>query len=81
MSQDETKAAACAGGCLDGIVVDNFRELTEVAVTLAANGRLDADQLEDMTVLYTEFETEVRRRKREDREAREQLKTILRLDE
>lgn len=76
MSEQQCKAAACAGGCLDAIVVDNFRELTDVTVTLVANGHL-ADQLDAIIDLYTDFENEVKRRKKADREARSRLKEIL----
>ncbi len=39
----DCKAAVCGGGCLDAIVVDNFREVTDVAVNLAANSQLTED--------------------------------------
>jgi len=77
MSEAACKAAMCAGGCLDAIVVDNFRELTDAAVTVAANNQLTEDQLLDIIDLYTDFESEVRRRKKADREARGRLKAIL----
>lgn len=73
------KAAGCAGGCLDAIIVDNFRELTDVAVTLIANEVLTDDQLDDIIELYTRFESEVQRRTEADMKARERLKEILNL--
>jgi len=79
MSEQQCKAAACAGGCLDAIVVDNFRELTDVAVTLVANGLLTDEQLSDIIELYTRFENEVERRTEADMKARERLKEILNL--
>ncbi len=79
MSAAACKAAACAGGCLDAIVVDNFRELTDVTVTLAANLLLTDDQLQDIIRLYTNYETEVERRTEADMKARERLKEILNL--
>lgn len=73
------KAAICSGKCLDGIIVDNFRELTDVTVTLIANELLTDDQLDSIIELFTEFEEEIERRTEADIEAREQLLEILNL--
>lgn len=79
MSEQQCKAAACAGKCLDSIVVDNFRELSDVTVTLAANGLLTEDQLTEVISLYTRYEPEVQRRREADNAARDALLEILNL--
>ena len=80
MSADETKAAACAAQCVYGIIDPQFQELTGVVPTIVANGLSDDDQNADIIDLYTEFDKEVKRRKRRDKEALGKLKTILGLD-
>ena len=77
MAEAACKAAQCIGGCLDAIVADNARETAQVAVKLSAAGVLRDDQLHDLIDLYTDFEKDVKRRKREDRELREKTKVII----
>lgn len=78
MPGGQCKAAACGGGCLDAIVVDNAREMTEVFVKLAASGALSEEQMEAGIDLFSDFEEEeVRRRKRQDRILRDKIKEIL----
>lgn len=77
MPGPQCKAALCAGSCLDGIIVDNFRELTDVTVTLTANSLLTDEQMDEIIVLYTRYEGVVENHKKADREARERLKEIL----
>ena len=77
MSEARCKAAICAGGCLDAIIVDNARELTEVAVKLVVNGLLDEDQEADIIDLYTRYEDEVKRRIETDHKLRSALKVII----
>ncbi len=77
MSAGSCKAAVCSNHCLDSIVVDNFRELTNITGILAANDQLTDDQLDDIIELFTQFSVEVRRRKKADREARNELRAIL----
>lgn len=77
MSDSACKAAACSAQCEYGIIDDEFRELTGVVSNLAANNQLTEEQLDDIINLYENFDKEVKRRLRRDREAKEQLKTIL----
>ena len=77
MSEQQCKGAMCINGCLDAIIVDNAREIAGTAALLAANNQLSEPQLDALIGLYTEFESEVKRRKRADRELREATKTII----
>ena len=70
------KAALCLGDCLDSIVVDNFRELTEVAVKLATTDNLTDEQLDDLILVYEDYSSEIKRRKKADRETRQRVKAI-----
>ena len=79
MSEQQCKAAACLGGCLDAIVVDNTRELTEVGVKLAVGDLLSIEQLDSLIDLYTRYEAEVKRRTEADLKLRSALKVILNL--
>lgn len=73
MSEAQCKAAACMGGCLADIVVDNVRETAEVVIKLAVNDLLTDEQLEAVIDIATRFELEIKRR----READENLKKLL----
>jgi hypothetical protein len=61
------KAAICIRDCLDAIVVGNFQELGEAVYGLVVNEQLTEDQLTAVIDLFTDFESEIKRRKREDR--------------
>ena len=77
MTDQVCKAASCPGGCLDAIVVDNFRELTEVAIQLVVTGNLSEEQMDDIIDLYTRYEDEVTRRIEVDTAAQTKLKAII----
>lgn len=80
MSEAACKTALCVEQCLYAIVDPEFKELAASTANLAANNQLDDDQMAKIVDLFTKFDQEVKRRKRKDKEARAQLKTILGLD-
>ncbi len=77
MSNQACKAAACAGKCRGSMVVDEFRELSDVTAMLAANNHLSTEQLDEVIDLYTRYAEEVQRRKEADNRALGALKEIL----
>jgi len=77
MSEAACKGAMCAGGCLDAMVVDELREVTDVVVSLLANDQLDDDQMEQIIDLYVEYEDEVDRRKEVDRRLLRRVKRVI----
>lgn len=79
MSNQVCKAVRCLN-CIYAIIDPETRETVESAVLLSANNQLTEEQLEDLIEIGEDFQKEVKRRKREDREHRERIKTILELD-
>lgn len=77
MSEAACKTALCVEQCLYAIVDPEFKELAAATAMLAANNQLDDDQMAEIIDLFIQYDKEVKRRKKVDREARAQLKTIL----
>lgn len=65
--------------CLFAIIDPETKGVVASARLLAANNQLTDEQLDDLIETGEDFLKEVKRRKREDRELKERIKTILEL--